>query len=252
MASLSLEYVLSILKNLSDNPDERASSIKEMFSRLAPRYDLVNSALSLSLHSRWRRYAVKRAELQNGDSALDVCCGTGDFAFELIKTVGLNGRVVGVDFCNPMLEIARSKANRAGYASIQFINSDAVHLPFDDEEFNCVTIGFGIRNITRPVEALQEMLRVLKPGGRFICLEASKVKNKLVMPFWRVYFCKLTPFVAWLFGGDISAYKYLPDSVMEFYTREEFCKVLDSVGFTDVSYHDLAFGAASLHIARKP
>lgn len=240
------------LSNLSNDPDIRASVIKNMFSRLAPRYDLVNSALSLSLHGRWRKYAVSLANLSNGDSALDVCCGTGDFAFELARIVGPTGRVECVDFSEPMLELARIKANKMGFETTNFTNADAVHLPFKDAEFDCVSIGFGIRNITRPVDALKEMLRVLSPGGRFICLEASQAKNRLVIPLWRVYFCKLTPLIAWILGGDIGAYRYLPESVMGFYTREEFNQILNDVGFSDVSCHDLAFGAACLHIARKP
>lgn len=247
-----LEFVLNVFNDPGNDSDVRASAIRGMFSRIAPRYDLINSVLSFMLHGRWRKYAVSRAGLKNGNCALDVCCGTGDFAFELAGVVGPDGCIEGVDFCDPMLEIARSKAVGMGLTSINFSNADAINLPFKDCEFDCVTIGFGLRNITRPEDALREMLRVLSPGGRFVCLEASRTKLRLASALWRVYFCKLSPLIAWMFGGDIGAYRYLPESVMGFYTREELIEVLGNVGFTDVSCHDLAFGAACLHLARKP
>lgn len=239
-------------RSIEEDPDIKAGKIREMFSRIASGYDFLNSVLSLSLHKRWRRYAVSLADsLYKGGRALDVCCGTGDFAFDLARSVGPDGLVDAVDFCDPMLDIAKKKASRFGLYNVIFKNADAVCLPYEDNCFDCVTIGFGLRNITRPDVALREMCRVLASDGVFLCLEASVAKTPLVSALWRVYFCKLSPFIARIFGGDSQAYKYLPASVERFYTREQLCRIMIDAGFTDVKYHDLIFGAACLHIGRK-
>lgn len=226
--------------------------VEGLFSSIAPKYDLLNNVLSLCQHTAWRRFAVSKSHLAPGDSALDVCCGTGDFAFELADRVGRTGRVVGVDFSEAMLDLAREKARSRSLEWVEFIPGNACSLPFDDDRFDCATVGFGIRNVASVDDALAEMTRVVKPGGTVICLEISKVKSKLLSLPWRLYFYGLTPYTAQLFGAKRFAYEYLPESVQEFMSREELARRFEKSGLENVEYHDLTFGTVCVHVGTKP
>jgi demethylmenaquinone methyltransferase/2-methoxy-6-polyprenyl-1,4-benzoquinol methylase len=148
--------------------DLKEAYVESLFSSIASRYDLLNSVLSLTRHKAWRRFAVSKSGINIGGHALDVCCGTGDFAFELARKVGHSGSVVGIDFSVPMIEIAKNKAQRAGFTNVDFIKANACDLPFADSSFDCVTVGFGLRNVADLSKALGEMTRVVRLGGRVI------------------------------------------------------------------------------------
>jgi len=230
--------------------DEKEAYVEGLFSAVAGKYDLMNSVLSLTRHRAWRRFAVAKAHLKPGDSALDVCCGTGDFAFELARVAGENGRVVATDFSEPMLELARAKAARRKHG-IEFLAANTCKLPFDDGSFDCVTVGFGVRNLADIDGGLAEMARVLKPGGRLVCLETSVVRSRLLRLPWRFFFHILTPYAATLMGARKWAYEYLPASAKQFLTREELARRLEKHGLRDVSVYDLMFGAVCVHLGIK-
>lgn len=230
---------------------EKEAFVEGLFSSIADKYDLMNSILSLSRHRVWRRLAVSKAGLEPGDAALDACCGTGDFAFELAKVVGEHGRVAGVDFSAPMIELAQAKASRANLRGVQFSTANACDIPFFDASFECVTIGFGVRNLADIDAGIAEMVRVLKPGGRLVCLETSQVRSKPVRLLWQLCFRVFSPCAAMLMGTKISAYQYLPKSAKEFLSREELAAKFENHGLTDVTASDMMFGAVCVHIGTK-
>lgn len=232
--------------------NDKEAYIEGLFSAVAGKYDLMNAVLSLTRHRAWRRFAVSKAGLKPGDSALDVCCGTGDFAFELARAVGDDGRVVGTDFSEAMLSLARAKAERRGMRQVEFVAANTCALPFDNDEFDCVTIGFGLRNLSDVDAGLAEMTRVLKRGGRLVCLETSEVRSRVLRLPWRFYFHILTPYAAVLMGAKKWAYEYLPASAKQFMSREELARRLERHGLRDLSVHDLMFGAVCVHAGVKP
>ncbi len=238
---------------MGDTPvrDEKEAYVKGLFSAVAGKYDIMNGILSLTRHRAWRKFAVANAALNPGDCALDVCCGTGDFAFQLASAVGENGRVVGTDFSEPMLDIARAKAERHAVRCVEFLLANTCKLPFDDASFDCVTVGFGVRNLADIDAGIAEMTRVLKVGGRLVCLETSEVRSKLLHLPWKFYFHILTPYAATLMGAKKWAYKYLPSSAKKFLTREELALKFEMHGLRDVVAHDLMFGAVCVHLGTK-
>jgi demethylmenaquinone methyltransferase/2-methoxy-6-polyprenyl-1,4-benzoquinol methylase len=233
------------------NEDGKEAYVESLFSSIAPKYDLLNSVLSLTRHKAWRRFAVSKSGIKPGGRALDVCCGTGDFAFELARRVGKEGHIIGVDFSNPMIDIAREKATRRGFTNVEFTDANACALPFEDNSFDCATVGFGLRNVSDITKALSEMTRVVKPGGRVVNLEISHVRLPILRPLWKFWFYFLTPRTASFLRARRSAYEYLPDSVKTFISREELAELMESSGLIDVRYHDLMFGAVCVHIGTK-
>ena len=231
---------------------QKEAYIEGLFSSIASKYDLLNTILSLTRHKTWRRYAVSKSNLQLGGCALDVCCGTGDFAFELADRVGPGGRVVGIDFSMPMIEIAKHKAQRQSYFNVEFDQANVCCLPFEDNSFDCVTIGFGLRNVADLNLAISEMVRVVKPGGMVVNLEISQVRLPVLSWLWKLYFYTLTPYTAQLFRARRSAYEYLPESVKGFISREELAAAFENCGLTDVNYYDLTFGTVCVHAGTKP
>ncbi len=231
---------------------EKEAYVEGLFSSIAPKYDLLNSVLSMCRHKAWRRFAVSKSDLEPGGSALDVCCGTGDFAFELASRVGESGRVVGLDFSLPMLDLANRKARRSGRDWVEFIAGNACSLPFPDNSFDCVTVGFGLRNVADVRVALGEMARVTRPGGKVISLEISRVGSRLLSVPWKLYFYALTPYTAVVFRARREAYEYLPRSVKGFMSRQELADKFENCGLTDVSCRSLTFGAVCVHVGVKP
>ena len=231
---------------------EKEAYVEDLFSSIAPKYDLLNSVLSMCRHKAWRRFAVSKSDLEPGGSALDVCCGTGDFAFELANRVGEGGRVVGLDFSLPMLDVAKRKARRSGRDWIEFIAGNACGLPFPDGSFDCVTVGFGLRNVADVGVALSEMARVTRPGGRVISLEISRVGSPLLSLPWKLYFYALTPYTAVVFRARRRAYEYLPRSVKGFMSSRQLATEFETCGLNDVSRHALTFGVVCVHVGVKP
>lgn len=220
-------------------------AVQGMFAEIAPTYDRINSLLSLSLHHRWRTYAVSKLALNMGDNALDVCCGTGDFLLPLQKAVGSGGKVQGVDFCLPMLAIAKSKT------SCPLNLGDACNLPFGSEQFDGVSVGWGIRNVPDIDLAHREAARVLKPGGRFVSLDMARPSNAIIRVLSEFFTLRVIPSLGALFG-KAGAYTYLPNSTLRFMTREQLTASMERAGFVNIRYKDLLLGNICVHYAQKP
>jgi demethylmenaquinone methyltransferase/2-methoxy-6-polyprenyl-1,4-benzoquinol methylase len=230
--------------------DEFADQVRGMFDRIAGVYDLMNSAMTAGLHHEWRQRAVERAEVARGSDALDVCCGTGDLALELRRRIGPDGRVVGCDFSEPMLELARRKSGDEGLP-VEFGWADALDLPYGDASFDAVTIGFGARNLADLERGISEMTRVLRPGGRLVILEITRPQRQPLAGFYSLWFDRLVPVLGSL-AGDPEAYSYLPDSVRSFPEPERLAAMLDSAGLGKIRWLLLAGGIVAIHSATKP
>jgi demethylmenaquinone methyltransferase / 2-methoxy-6-polyprenyl-1,4-benzoquinol methylase len=230
--------------------EEFAEQVRGMFDRIAGVYDLMNSTMTAGLHHQWRQRAVDRAEVGPGSDALDVCCGTGDLALELRRRIGPDGRVVGCDFSEPMLELARGKSGDQGLP-VEFGWADALDLPYGEASFDAVTIGFGARNLADLERGIAEMTRVLRPSGRLVILEISRPHRQPLAGFYSLWFDRVVPVLGTL-AGDPDAYSYLPDSVRTFPEPESLAAMLDAAGLTQIRWLLLAGGIIAIHSGRRP
>jgi demethylmenaquinone methyltransferase/2-methoxy-6-polyprenyl-1,4-benzoquinol methylase len=229
--------------------NEHASRVREMFATIATRYDLLNHLLSGNTDKKWRRLVAKRLSgklCSDASQILDVACGTGDLSLTLFETTGV--RVVATDFCRPMLEIAAGKVP----GSVKLVEADALNLPFLDRSFEAVTIAFGLRNLSNVETGLKELFRVVKPQGWVAVLEFSKPPNALFNALFGFYFIKVLPLLGGIISGSKSAYSYLPNSVQRFPDQQELSRLMNEVGFSQVTYENLTGGIAALHLARRP
>jgi len=227
---------------------EHAGRVREMFSGIAKRYDLLNHLLSGNVDKRWRRIVATRVREKlssSGARVLDVACGTGDLSLTLFESTG--ARVFGTDFCRPMLEIAADKIPR----EIPLIEGDALNLPFRDGSFEAVTIAFGLRNLASVEGGLAELRRVLKPGGWVAVLEFSRPANAMLRPVFGLYFTKVLPLMGGLISGSPMAYSYLPASVQKFPDQQELSLLMQRAGFEQVQFENLTGGIAALHMGRR-
>lgn len=229
---------------------EHARRVREMFERIASRYDLLNHILSAYVDKRWRRVLAERlSDIGVDQPVLDVACGTGDLSLELHEAGHM--KVIGIDFCRPMLAIAKSKVN-ARNVEIPFIEGDALRLPFGDSSFAVVTIAFGLRNLSSVEQGVKELFRVLEPGGRLAVLEFSKPSVPVLGSIFRLYFSRVLPFLGGVISGSRSAYEYLPDSVRRFPDQKQLAALMSDAGLTEVSFENLTGGIAALHFGTRP
>jgi len=226
--------------------EDHARRVREMFARISPRYDLLNHLLSGNIDKRWRRRVVRKLSplLTEHGNVLDVACGTGDLSIEIFEA--RRARVIGIDFCRPMLEIAKVK-NRA----IPFIEGDALHLPFADRSFDLVTIGFGLRNLSSRERGLQELQRVLRPGGWAAVLEFSQPRVSGLRHLVAFYYARMLPRIGGWLSGSRSAYEYLPDSISKFPDQEGLAAIMRDAGFENVTFENLTGGVAALHLGKR-
>jgi demethylmenaquinone methyltransferase/2-methoxy-6-polyprenyl-1,4-benzoquinol methylase len=216
--------------------------VQAMFDRIAGVYDLMNSVMTAGLHHRWRQRAADMAALSPGDRALDVATGTGDLAIELAGRVGPGGEVVGSDFSEGMLELARRKA-----PELRFEHGNALALPYDDDTFDAATVGFGARNFSDLPQGLREMARVVRPGGRVVILEITTPERPPLSLFFRLWFDRVVPLLG-RFAGDSEAYSYLPSSVRRFPNARGLAAALAAVGMVDVRWLLTAGGIIAVHV----
>lgn len=234
----------------------RGKPLHAMFTAVPPRYDLVNHIITWWMDKRWRRQAARECLSSKPARALDLCCGTGDLAMALARLADDSVEVSGVDFSQPMLDIAQQKAKAvAGGKKLSLVYGDVAHLPFPDGYFDSIGISFAFRNLTykNPLtrEYMVEVLRVLSDGGRFVIVESSQPKSRLVRKLFHLY---LRWFVSWAgsrLSGNRGAYHYLAESAARFYDSEEVKKLLLAAGFCQVSFRPFFFGVVGIHVAVK-
>jgi demethylmenaquinone methyltransferase/2-methoxy-6-polyprenyl-1,4-benzoquinol methylase len=229
--------------------DEKARHVRGVFDSVAPKYDVMNDLMSLGLHRAWKAYTVLVAGLREGDRALDIAGGTGDLAMAFSKKVGKSGQVVHTDINEAMLSTGRNRLLDAGIA-LPTLVCDAEQLPFADGYFNLVSVAFGLRNMTHKDRALAEMHRVLKPGGKLLVLEFSRVAKPLEKAYdW--YSFKVLPRLGRIVAGDDASYRYLAESIRMHPGQDELKALMQIGGFGHVDYHNLTGGIAALHVGIK-
>ena len=230
---------------------EKRAYVKRIFSEIAPRYDLLNHVLSLNIDRRWRRKAIARLEVERDQAGryLDLCAGTMDVAVEISRLPGFRGLVVGADFAEPMLKAGAGKISGSG---ISPVTADAVQLPIASGQLAGAIVAFGIRNVAGLDEALREALRILVPGGRFVILEFSTPRIRVLRVLYQLYFHHVLPLIGRVISGHRTAYRYLPRSVANFPVEEELARRMEAAGFARVSWRSLSFGVAAIHVAERP
>jgi len=232
--------------------DSKSDQVREMFVKIAPRYDFLNKLLSLGIDSRWRRSAAKKIKSRPNGRILDIATGTGDMALEAARATDETVKIIGVDFCAAMVEIGRSKLDTSPLGNRVALGvASCEALPFHAESFDSATIAFGIRNVADRNIGLREMQRILIPGGRVVILEFSNPKSRLFKSVYNFYFRHLLPAIGGVFS-DSNAYRYLPDSVLEFPDQEKFKKMMVEAGFKNVSHTDYTFGIVTCYVGEKP
>jgi len=229
--------------------DEKKSRVRAVFDSVAERYDIMNDVMSLGLHRLWKRFAVAQSGLKTGQKALDVAAGSGDLSLGLLKRVGPTGRVIVTDINAAMLRRGRDRLVNAGMASnVEYAEADAENLPFKSEVFNCVTIGFGLRNLTDKSLALRSMYRVLRPGGRVLVLEFSKPNFGPLDRFYDMYSFQVLPKLGQLLVNDAASYQYLAESIRKHPDQEQLKALMMEQGFERCCYYNLSGGIVSVHV----
>jgi len=239
----------------NSNKPATGRPLYHIFTRIPDRYDLINHVITLGMDSGWRRQAALTCLKDSPRRLLDLCCGTGDLAITIARLAQYPPEITGVDYSRPMLEIAAAKASSAGLGNIRFINADVARLPFPDGHFDCIAISFAFRNLTynNPMTAdyLNEILRVLRPDGRFVIVESSQPGSPFVLFLDHLYL-KLWVFPAgYLISGNKEAYRYLAESAQHFCSAEEMQEYLLKAGFKQAKAKRLFFGAAAIYTAIK-
>ena len=229
---------------------DRASKVAELFGTIASRYDLLNDIQSGGLHRVWKRRLVRLADLNPGDRALDICCGTGDIALRLARE---GAEVTGLDFSEPMLNVARRRMPPSGSAgSVQFRQGDAMQLPFKDQEFNVTSVGYGLRNLEDWRVGLREMARVTRPGGRILVLDFGKPAHPVIRSLYFLYLRLVVPVFGLLFCGNASAYAYILESLHHYPAQDGVWDEMQALGLVDVRILNFLGGAMSINLGTKP
>ena len=231
---------------------EKKLRVRGVFDSVAPRYDLMNDVMSAGLHRLWKRFTIAKTGLLAGQAALDVAAGSGDLAIVLAQRVGRGGRVVVTDINAKMLAVGRDRLLDAGQAgTVDYVVCDAEALPFATSSFHCVTIGFGLRNVTDKDRALANLFRVLKPGGRLLVLEFSKADLGFLAPLYELYSMQVLPRLGALLATDSARYRDLAESIRRHPDQETLKGMMEHAGFERCSYYNLSGGIVALHVGFK-
>lgn len=229
----------------------KKEGVKKMFDNIAPDYDKLNHILSLNIDKNWRKKAVRElADEARPLNVLDVACGTGDFTIEIARKVPHGSTVVGVDISDGMIAVGLEKLAKLGIdAALEVADCEA--LPYEDNTFDRISVGFGVRNFEHLELGLSEMYRVLTPGGKLVILELSVPSNAFIRWCYKLYFLKILPFIGGLVSGDRSAYEYLPASVLRFPAPDKFMSIMKSAGFDVVEHRAMTLGVCRMYIGKK-
>ncbi|WP_374972638.1 bifunctional demethylmenaquinone methyltransferase/2-methoxy-6-polyprenyl-1,4-benzoquinol methylase UbiE [Spongiibacter marinus] len=235
------------------NRGEKVNMVAGVFHSVAGKYDLMNDLMSGGIHRLWKRFTIELSGVRRGNSVLDIAGGTGDLAAKFSRLVGSEGRVVLADINDSMLQVGREKlTNRGIVGNIEYVQANAECLPFPDNSFDCITIAFGLRNVTDKDAALRSMLRVLKPGGRLLVLEFSKPTNELMSKVYDRYSFDILPRMGKLITNDEDSYRYLAESIRMHPDQETLKEMMAEAGFAEVRYHNMTAGVVAVHRGVKP
>ncbi|HBX24658.1 MAG TPA: demethylmenaquinone methyltransferase [Desulfotomaculum sp.] len=226
--------------------------VHEVFESISDKYDFMNSVISFRQHIAWRKDTMRRMDVKPGQTALDVCCGTGDWAIAMAETVGTKGRVYGLDFSRNMLNIAAAKVKELNLGQVELVHGNAMELPFADDTFDHVTIGFGLRNVPDYLQVLREMKRVAKPGGKVVCLETSQPTIPVFRQFYYAYFRYIMPVLGKMLARSYKEYSWLQESASDFPGRRELAEMFCTAGLVDVQVRSYTGGVAAMHMGSKP
>ncbi len=233
--------------------EEKAHRVADVFHSVAAKYDIMNDLMSGGVHRLWKRFTIELSGVRPGHKVLDIAGGTGDLAYKFSKLVGDQGQVVLSDINSSMLNVGRDRLiDRGVNQNVQYVQLDAQYIPFEDNSFDCVTIAFGLRNVTDKDLALRSILRVLKPGGRLLVLEFSKPQNRLLEKVYDEYSFRLLPTMGKLITNDADSYRYLAESIRMHPDQQTLKDMMDTAGFTDTQYHNMTGGIVALHKGIKP
>ncbi|MEM7692595.1 MAG: bifunctional demethylmenaquinone methyltransferase/2-methoxy-6-polyprenyl-1,4-benzoquinol methylase UbiE [Pseudomonadota bacterium] len=231
---------------------EKSGLVGQVFDSVAGRYDLMNDLMSGGIHRLWKRFTIELSGIRRGNTVLDIAGGTGDLAAKFSRLVGRDGTVVLADINASMLSVGRDRLLDRGLVSnLSFVQADAQYLPFPDNYFDCITIAFGLRNVTDKQLALESMHRILKPGGRLLVLEFSKPKNELLGKAYDAYSFGVLPLMGRLVAGDSESYRYLAESIRMHPDQETLKDMLDDAGFAKSEYFDMTGGIVAVHRGTK-
>ncbi|WP_079530631.1 demethylmenaquinone methyltransferase [Halobacillus hunanensis] len=225
--------------------------VHHVFEKIYKRYDRMNSIISFQQHRLWRKEVMKRMNVSKGDHTLDVCCGTGDWTMALAEEVGPSGKVVGLDFSVNMLSVGIKKKLQSKMKHVEFEHGNAMELPFDDDQFDFVTIGFGLRNVPDYLQVLKEMHRVVKPGGKVVCLETSQPESPVFKRLYYFYFRNIMPLFGKLFAKSYQEYSWLHESAKDFPGKDELAAMFQQAGLTNVKVKSFTGGVAAMHLGEK-
>ena len=235
------------------NVNDKANRVAGVFHSVASKYDVMNDLMSGGIHRLWKRFTIELSAVRKGHKVLDIAGGTGDLAYKFSKLVGDEGQVILSDINSSMLNVGRDRLIDKGVnKNVQYVQLDAQHIPFEDNSFDCVTIAFGLRNVTDKDLALRSILRVLKPGGRLLVLEFSKPRNKLLEKVYDEYSFRLLPAIGKLVTNDADSYRYLAESIRMHPDQHTLKGMMDEAGFIDTEYHNMTGGIVALHKGIKP
>lgn len=228
--------------------EEKEKLVRGVFDSVASRYDLMNDLMSGGIHRLWKRFTIELSAVRPGQTVLDIAGGTGDLAAKFSRLVGSEGRVVLADINDSMLKVGRDKLIDTGaVGNIHMVQCDAQSLPFPDNSIDCITIAFGLRNVTDKDKALRSMERVLRPGGRLLVLEFSKPTNPLLEKAYDTYSFKLLPLMGKLVANDEESYRYLAESIRKHPDQETLLEMMEDAGFVDCKYHNMTGGIVAVH-----
>ncbi len=227
------------------------SHVHGVFERIAPKYDLMNDLISFRRHKAWRKFTMKKMNVAPGQTALDLCCGTCDWTIALADA-SVTGKVVGLDFSQNMLDVGAAKVEKLGLnKQITLVQGNAMSLPFEDNTFDFVTIGFGLRNVPDYLQVLNEMRRVVRPGGKVVCLEVSKPTWQPFKAMYNLYFERILPLMGKFVAKSFQEYKWLPESLKMFPGRQQLAELFEEAGLQQVKAYPLTGGVAALHMGTK-